>query len=92
VKLFFKGVRRLERDEWVELHKELADISATCEPSKKPDDLGLDIIRVAGLVVVYNAETEIMKHGDRRVPDPQKMKDHIIRICKEYGFNFAREE
>lgn len=86
VKLLFKGVQRVEKSAWDELQKELADLNATCEPSGKPHDLGLDIIRVAGLVVEYNAETEVMKHGDRRFPDPQEMKRHIIGVCKKYGF------
>ena len=92
MQLKFKGLERVEKSAWDELQKELADLNATCEPSGKPHDLGLDIIRVAGLVVEYNAETEVMKHGDRRFPDPQDMKKRIIKVCKKYGFKVQDEE
>ena len=92
MKLLFKRVQRVEKSAWDELQKELADLNATCEPSRSFGFLGLDIIRVAGLVVEYNAETEVMKHGDRRFPDPQEMKKHIIKVCKKYGFKEQEEE
>jgi hypothetical protein len=92
VKLLFKGVQRVEKSAWDELQKELANLSATCKPSSSFGFLGLDIIRVAGLVVEYNAETEVMKHGDRRFPDPQEMKKRIIKVCKKYGFKEQDEE
>jgi len=86
MQLKFKGLERVEKSAWDELQKELANLNATCKPSRSLGFLGLDIIRVAGLVVEYNAETEVMKHGDRRFPDPQEMKRHIIGVCKKYGF------
>ena len=92
VKLLFKRVQRVEKSAWDELQKELANLSATCKPSRSFGFLGLDIIRVAGLVVEYNTETEVMKRGDRRFPDPQEMKKRIIKVCKKYGFKKQDEE